>query len=75
MVRLPRISNFTDVDALGLEPALDVYFASTPRALAGLARAGAAVRDASGDARVLAPVPPGANPVRGGEPSHVLQET
>ncbi|WP_030484148.1 cobyric acid synthase [Nocardioides aequoreus] len=34
VVRLPRISNFTDVDALGLEPALDVYFASTPRALA-----------------------------------------
>lgn len=33
VVRLPRISNFTDVDALGLEPSLDVYFASTPRAL------------------------------------------
>ncbi|QIG43619.1 cobyric acid synthase [Nocardioides anomalus] len=34
VVRLPRISNFTDVDALGLEPDLDVVFASTPRALA-----------------------------------------
>jgi adenosylcobyric acid synthase len=34
VVRLPRISNFTDVDALGLEPDLDVVFASNPRALA-----------------------------------------
>ncbi|HRD63104.1 MAG TPA: cobyric acid synthase, partial [Nocardioides sp.] len=34
VVRLPRISNFTDVDALGLEPDLDVVFASTARALA-----------------------------------------
>ncbi len=34
VVRLPRISNFTDVDALGLEPDVDVVFASTPRALA-----------------------------------------
>ncbi|WP_205471062.1 cobyric acid synthase [Nocardioides sp. SYSU D00038] len=34
VVRLPRISNLTDVDALGLEPDLDVVFASTPRALA-----------------------------------------
>lgn len=34
VVRLPRISNFTDVDALGLEPALDVVFASDPRDLA-----------------------------------------
>ena len=34
VVRLPRISNFTDVDALGLEPGVDVVFASTPRALA-----------------------------------------
>ena len=33
VVRLPRISNFTDVDALGLEPDLDVVFASTPRGL------------------------------------------
>jgi adenosylcobyric acid synthase len=33
VVRLPRISNFTDVDALGLEPDIDVVFASTPRAL------------------------------------------
>ncbi len=31
VVRLPRISNFTDVDALGLEPDLDVVFASDPR--------------------------------------------
>jgi adenosylcobyric acid synthase len=34
VVRLPRISNFTDVDALGLEPDVDVVFASTPRGLA-----------------------------------------
>lgn len=34
VVRLPRISNFTDVDALGLEPELDVVFASQPSALA-----------------------------------------
>ena len=34
VVRLPRISNFTDVDALGLEPGLDVVFVSEPRALA-----------------------------------------
>ncbi len=34
VVRFPRISNFTDVDALGLEPGLDVVFASDPRALA-----------------------------------------
>ncbi|WP_134429514.1 cobyric acid synthase [Mycobacterium ulcerans] len=33
VVRLPRISNFTDVDALGLEPDLDVVFASDPRGL------------------------------------------
>ncbi|OSC38917.1 cobyric acid synthase [Mycobacterium decipiens] len=33
IVRLPRISNFTDVDALGLEPDLDVVFASDARAL------------------------------------------
>jgi adenosylcobyric acid synthase len=33
IVRLPRISNFTDVDALGLEPDLDVVFASDSRAL------------------------------------------
>lgn len=31
VVRLPRISNFTDVDALGLEPGLDVVFASSPQ--------------------------------------------
>lgn len=34
VVRLPRISNFTDVDALGLEPDLDVVFASRPDDLA-----------------------------------------
>jgi adenosylcobyric acid synthase len=34
VVRFPRISNFTDVDALGVEPGLDVVFASDPRALA-----------------------------------------
>ena len=35
VVRLPRITNFTDVDALGIEPGVDVVFASDPRALAG----------------------------------------
>ncbi|GAA1935862.1 cobyric acid synthase [Nocardioides marmoribigeumensis] len=35
VVRLPRISNFTDLDALGLEPDLDVVFASDPRDLTG----------------------------------------
>jgi adenosylcobyric acid synthase len=35
VVRLPRISNFTDVDALGLEPDLDVVFAASPRDLGG----------------------------------------
>jgi len=34
VVRLPRVSNFTDVDALGLEPGVDVVFVSDPRALA-----------------------------------------
>ncbi len=34
VVRLPRISNFTDVDALGLEPGLDVVFVSDPARLA-----------------------------------------
>ncbi|HWJ82182.1 MAG TPA: cobyric acid synthase [Nocardioides sp.] len=34
VVRLPRISNFTDVDALGLEPGLDVVFVSDPRRIA-----------------------------------------
>ncbi|MCL2583915.1 MAG: cobyric acid synthase [Streptosporangiales bacterium] len=34
VVRLPRISNFTDLDALGLEPDLDVVFASGPRDIA-----------------------------------------
>lgn len=33
VVRLPRISNFTDVDALGLEPDVDVVFVADPRAL------------------------------------------
>jgi adenosylcobyric acid synthase len=31
VIRLPRISNFTDVDALGLEPDVDVVFAASPR--------------------------------------------
>jgi adenosylcobyric acid synthase len=35
VVRLPRISNFTDVDALGIEPDVDVVFATSPRDLAG----------------------------------------
>ncbi len=34
VVRLPRISNFTDVDALGIEHDLDVVFVSDPRDLA-----------------------------------------
>ncbi|MCH9669542.1 MAG: cobyric acid synthase [Actinomycetia bacterium] len=34
VARLPRISNFTDVDALGLEPDLDVVFVSRPGDLA-----------------------------------------
>jgi adenosylcobyric acid synthase len=33
VVRLPRISNFTDVDALALEPGLDVVFVSDPRGI------------------------------------------
>ncbi|MGH3456988.1 cobyric acid synthase [Aeromicrobium sp.] len=35
VVRLPRISNFTDVDALGIEPDVDVSFVSEPHAMAG----------------------------------------
>ena len=35
VIRLPRISNFTDADALGLEPELDVVFVSDARGLAG----------------------------------------
>ena len=34
VVVLPRISNFTDLDALGVEPGLDVSFTDSPRALA-----------------------------------------
>jgi adenosylcobyric acid synthase len=34
VVRLPRISNFTDVDALGLEPGLDVVFVTDARRIA-----------------------------------------
>lgn len=34
VVRFPRISNFTDLDALGLEPDLDVAFVSDPKRLA-----------------------------------------
>jgi len=35
VVRLPRISNYTDIDALSIEPRLDVWFADGPRGLAG----------------------------------------
>ncbi|MFY0407068.1 cobyric acid synthase [Solicola sp. PLA-1-18] len=35
VVAFPRISNFTDVDALTLEPSVDVTFARDPAALAG----------------------------------------
>jgi len=35
VVVVPRISNFTDLDALCLEPGLDVVFADSPRALSG----------------------------------------
>jgi adenosylcobyric acid synthase len=35
VVRLPRLSNFTDVDALGLEPDVDVRFATRPADVAG----------------------------------------
>jgi adenosylcobyric acid synthase len=35
VVRLPRISNFTDVDALAAEPGVAVSFATTPGDLAG----------------------------------------
>ncbi len=34
VVRLPRISNFTDIDAIGAEPGVLVRFASTPAELA-----------------------------------------
>jgi adenosylcobyric acid synthase len=34
VVRLPRVSNFTDVDALGIEPGVDVMFVADPRGLA-----------------------------------------
>ena len=34
VVRLPRISNFTDVDALGLEPDVDVAFTADPGVVA-----------------------------------------
>ncbi len=33
VVRSPRISNFTDIDALGLEPGVDVVYASDGRSL------------------------------------------
>ncbi len=35
VVRLPRISNFTDIDALGLEPDVDVEFVSDAAGLSG----------------------------------------
>jgi adenosylcobyric acid synthase len=34
VIRLPRISNFTDVDALGIEAGVDVSFVADPRSLA-----------------------------------------
>jgi adenosylcobyric acid synthase len=34
VIRLPRISNFTDVDALGIEPGVDVAFVTDPRSMA-----------------------------------------
>jgi adenosylcobyric acid synthase len=34
VVRLPRISNFTDIDALSLEPGVEVSFTATPRGIA-----------------------------------------
>lgn len=34
VIRFPRISNFTDVDALGIEPGVEVRFASRPADLA-----------------------------------------
>ena len=34
VVRLPRISNFTDVDALGIEPGVDITFVTDPRSMA-----------------------------------------
>ena len=36
VVRFPRISNFTDIDALSLEPGVDVSWLSDPSALAGV---------------------------------------
>jgi adenosylcobyric acid synthase len=35
VVRLPRISNFTDIDALAVEPGVDVSFTSSPEAVLG----------------------------------------
>jgi adenosylcobyric acid synthase len=35
VIRLPRISNFTDVDALALEPGVCVWFTTSPTALDG----------------------------------------
>lgn len=36
VVRFPRISNFTDIDALALEPGVEVSYVDAPRRLAGL---------------------------------------
>ena len=35
VVRFPRISNFTDIDALALEPDVEVEFATSPRSVRG----------------------------------------
>jgi adenosylcobyric acid synthase len=35
VVRFPRISNFTDMDALALEPGVEITYADAPRHLAG----------------------------------------
>lgn len=35
VIRFPRISNFTDIDALALEPDVEVEFATSPRSVRG----------------------------------------
>src|SRR6202012_4840225 len=58
VIRLPRISNFTDIDALALEPGVAVRFATTQ---AELAEADLVVVPGTG-----APVPDPAGPRRHG---------